>query len=176
MAAQVAWAEIKIVRVEKEKVHGLCVVRAEVPSIHGLKNVEVQRQISQILLAEVEEQFIDLSKDLETDAFCKEGVGNPMSIHVAAPHLSENLISIWISNAGSGIHPWYELKTYNFDPETGKKYSLRDLIPEETMGWLKERIKTEIEKEKRQRVDDLDDIGKQFFNEYLKPFLSRKTK
>jgi hypothetical protein len=76
----------------------------------------------------------------------------------------------------SGIHPWYELKTYNFDPETGKKYSLRDLIPEETMGWLKERIKTEIEKEKRQRVDDLDDIGKQFFNEYLKPFLSRKTK
>jgi hypothetical protein len=149
-------------------------VTAELPSIHGLKNVEVQTQISQILLREVEERFAHLTQDLETDAFCREGVGNRMEIEMAAGLLSENLISILILTRGGGIHPSYHLKTYNFDPDTGKKYSLRDLIPEDAMAWLKERIKTEMENSKKQRVDDLDDIGKQYFNEHLETFFIEK--
>ena len=51
---------------------------------------------------------------------------------------------------------------------------MRDLIPEETMGWLKERIKIEIEKEKHRRVDDLGEIGKEVFNEQLETFFIEK--
>jgi hypothetical protein len=174
MTAQAAWAEIKIVRLEKETVHGLCVVTAELPSIHGLKNTQVQRQLNHILFTEVENQYLHFLKDLETDPFCKESVGTQTSIWVVAHLLSENLISIVVRTTGDRNHPWYELKTYNFDPDTGKKYSLRDLIPEDAMAWLKERIKTEIENSKKQKVDDLPDFRKRYFYEYLEMFFIEK--
>src|SRR5437762_6207699 len=76
----------------------------------------------------------------------------------------------FIQPTGGGIHPWYDLRPYNFDPRTGKKYSLTDLVPEEAMGWLKERIKQQIDKDKHQRVDDLDTIGRRLFEEHLETF------
>jgi len=69
-----------------------------------------------------------------------------------------------------GVHPWYERTTYNFDPHSGNQYSLTDLIPDGTMGWLKRKIKQEIEKDKHQRVDDLDETTKEYFEKYLETF------
>jgi hypothetical protein len=169
--AQAVSAEPKIVIESAKRVHGLCEVRAEIPSIEGLANLEVQKKINDILAKDIKSDFIDFSSNLETDDFCKEGLGNQTVIGVEAYFRRENLISILIYLSGDGgAHPWYERKPFNFDPRTGKKYFLKDVIPEESIDWLKKRLKEEIQKSKHQKVDDLDVGGKQIFEERLEKF------
>jgi len=171
MRAQVSWAEPKIVVESETKVHGLCELRAEIPSLTGLVNLEVQKKINDILSRDIREDLAYFSTDFETSVFCKEGLRNSTVVEVNSYILSDDIISISIhTSSDGGVHPWYELRPYNFDPDTGKKYSLSDLIPEDAMDWLKDRIKQQIEKDKHASVDDLDAIGKQLFEEHLETF------
>jgi hypothetical protein len=168
MSAQAASAEPKIAIESAQRVHGLCHLRAEIPTIEGLANLEVQKKINDILAKDIRSTFIDFTSTFERNDFCREGLGERMVIGVEAYFLRENLISILIYASGDGgAHPWYERRSYNFDPHTGKKYSLKDVIPEETIGWLKERLKQQIEKEKHRKLDVTDE---QIFEERLETF------
>lgn len=171
MKLQSAWAEPKIVVLSEQKVHGLCELRSETPYVEGLTDLEVQKKINDILAKDIRSDFIYFSSDFETNDFCKEGLGNQIVIGVESYFLSDNLISISIHVSGDrGAHPWYDRRSYNFDPHTGKKYSLKDVIPEETIDWIKERLKQQIEKNQHKRVDDLDISGKRLFEERLETF------
>lgn len=166
-----ASAEVRVVNESKERIQGLCSVKSNSSSLEGLTNVIVQKNINRILSKEVNDQFTYYLSTFENDSFCTDGLGIEINIGTKTHLLSDALISISIQTTSyGGVHPWYDAKTYNLDPSTGRIYSLRELMSEETIIWLIQRIEQQIERDKHQRVEDLDAIGKSEFEERLETF------
>jgi hypothetical protein len=168
---QPASGDIEVMYESKERIYDLCKVESITPILKGLADVTVQKKINQTIAKKIEHDFNHYLKEFENNPFCEEGVGHEIVIEATFSLLRQDLVSISVHTiSDGGVHPWYELKPYNFDPYSGTIYSLSELIPDETMTWLKRKIKQQVEEQKHQKVDDLSTIDKLYFEELIETF------